>query len=501
MNRQLPEGANPEQLRKQAKELQKSLLEGDPDVLSLAHGESFRREVKLADAQRILARSYGFSSWPKLIAEVETPLLLAQMREAIEYGRIATLDKLLKKHKVLRNQINEPMFAFDSPPLVRAMGHTMWRELVPVLLKYGADPNIRTKWWAGSFSALDQATDPQAVQMLLEAGASWDVWSASKHGEVDVLSKLLAETPELVNAPGGDGQRPLHVAKTVEVAKLLVQNGADLEVRDIDHESTPAMYQIDNLPVLRFLLDCGAKPDAFMAVVLDDEVVLAKAIALDPNALTRTVGLPPFKPEKSDGGDIYNYKIGVGISPLILAAIRGSKKVLPKLLEGASPGDRAYFAAWKEDESEVRRLLSEHNNLPETYSGDATNAISLAAEKNRGRVCELLVFAGFDPEVLSPNGGTSLHNAAWHGNADAVRALAKHVSLSIRDSQFNGRPLDWAVHGSQFCRNPAGDYPGCVQAILEVGKEVGWGLGETEQLLKLAGKNEAIKQLIRSYSE
>src|SRR5690606_25934291 len=164
MNRQLPEGANPEQLRKQAKELQKGLLEGDPDVLSLAHGESFRREGKRADAQRILARSYGFSSWPKLIAEVETPLLLAQMREAIEDGRFTTLDKLLKKHKVLRNQITEPMFAFDSPPLVRAMGHTMWRELVPVLLKYGAAPNIRTKWWAGSFSALDQATDPQAVQ-------------------------------------------------------------------------------------------------------------------------------------------------------------------------------------------------------------------------------------------------------------------------------------------------------------------------------------------------
>lgn len=59
MSRNLPPHPNLEHIRKQAKDLLHELKRHNP-------------EVKLADAQFILAREYGFASWPKLKAHVES---------------------------------------------------------------------------------------------------------------------------------------------------------------------------------------------------------------------------------------------------------------------------------------------------------------------------------------------------------------------------------------------------------------------------------------------
>jgi hypothetical protein len=61
MSRQLPPTPNFEHLKKQAKELRETLLPQQPGL-------------KLADAQRRLARDYGFQTWAELKAHVlETP--------------------------------------------------------------------------------------------------------------------------------------------------------------------------------------------------------------------------------------------------------------------------------------------------------------------------------------------------------------------------------------------------------------------------------------------
>ena len=63
-----------EQLKRQAKELRTAFKAGDPAVVrevnqnyDNADAESFA----LHDAQLVLARSYGFDSWPKLKAYVD----------------------------------------------------------------------------------------------------------------------------------------------------------------------------------------------------------------------------------------------------------------------------------------------------------------------------------------------------------------------------------------------------------------------------------------------
>ena len=61
MSRKLPPHPNLEHLKKQAKEMLHDLQQQNP-------------ASKLAEAQFALAREYGFASWPKLKAYVESPL-------------------------------------------------------------------------------------------------------------------------------------------------------------------------------------------------------------------------------------------------------------------------------------------------------------------------------------------------------------------------------------------------------------------------------------------
>jgi len=59
MSQHLPESPNLEHLKKQAKDLLQEL-------------QRQSTALKLADAQRMIAREYGFASWPKIKAHVES---------------------------------------------------------------------------------------------------------------------------------------------------------------------------------------------------------------------------------------------------------------------------------------------------------------------------------------------------------------------------------------------------------------------------------------------
>lgn len=62
--------------------------------------------------------------------------------------------------------------------------------------------------------------------------------SVSRLGMMAKLRELVAADPDVVHARGGDGQTPLHFTSTVEVAEFLLANGAEIDARDVDHEST-----------------------------------------------------------------------------------------------------------------------------------------------------------------------------------------------------------------------------------------------------------------------
>ena len=65
--------ASLEHLRKQAKKLLKAYHAGDPSAVERVRVHWSADEFTLNDAQFLLAREYGFASWPKLVASLETP--------------------------------------------------------------------------------------------------------------------------------------------------------------------------------------------------------------------------------------------------------------------------------------------------------------------------------------------------------------------------------------------------------------------------------------------
>lgn len=99
MNKQLPERPDLEQLKKQAKELLENVQAGEPAALKRARDEaSESSEFVLHDAQRVLAREYGFSNWGKLKRHIEerqegmtgpmVPLLMVyDMRRTVAFYR------------------------------------------------------------------------------------------------------------------------------------------------------------------------------------------------------------------------------------------------------------------------------------------------------------------------------------------------------------------------------------------------------------------------------
>ncbi len=265
MSRQLPPKPNLEYLKKQAKELLRSTGQG-----------------KLADAQLALANEYGFPRWADLKAHVEALALspAEALKAAVCDNDAARVREVLQQYPDLRARIDDPLpdYGFGQHALYAAVQRSD-RATIDVLLRAGANIRKRTEWWAGGFGVLDEC-DPSLVEFLTERGAVVDAHSASRLGMLPKLRELATADPSVVHARGGDGQTPLHFASTVGVAEFLLSNGADIDARDVDHESTPAQYMLrveqkrhyprDRQNVARYLVSRGCRTDILMATALGD---------------------------------------------------------------------------------------------------------------------------------------------------------------------------------------------------------------------------------------
>jgi ankyrin repeat protein len=218
---------------------------------------------------------------------------------------------------------------------------------------------------------------------------------AIRKDDVKRVQEMLDEDPTLATAENHkDGRTPLHYVRSVKVAGLLLDQGANLFSLDRQYHATPLRWAAErfmdvrtsNLDLIHFLQSKGAsEPDIFFAAAVGD-VDRVKLLLSQDKKLAVTPG---------DADDI----LAEGGAPIHLAALNGQLAVVKFLVEsGASVNDRG---SWHD-----------------------TEPLEKASWTGRADVVTFLLDHGAKIDGVDPDYSNSpLYNAATAGRADVVTIL------------------------------------------------------------------------------
>ena len=408
-----------------------------------------------------------------------------RFRRAVQHHDTDELRRLVPFRDELKSVIDAPAFSFDSPALVHIVGSGDVA-IVDALLALGADPNRRSSWWAGGFHPL-HAADGAVAERLLEAGAIPDACAAARLDRIDLLRSILDADPSRVHERGGDGQTPLHFARSRAVADLLLEAGADIDATDRDHRATPAQWMLGDahdpeksrLDLARHLVDRGASADIFLAAALGLTSRVREMLSRDPSLLALRTGRGAYGEKPPSSHHIYFWTIGPNLTPLHAAVHFHQNGVVAVMREFASPAQRLLLACHAGDRGEALAIARANPGLVASLTGDDRRALTDEAWLANAPAVELMLELGFDPAVPSisgPTGGTALHCAAWEGSARCVEALLRYPAgralIATRDTQYGGTPLGWCCHGSLHCGNPNADHPAVARLLMTAGARI-----------------------------
>lgn len=229
--RALPGKPSLVQLRKQAKELLKSYLAGEQAAVS----DVARFELNpdpagftLADAQRVLARAYGFSSWAKLKQHVDG-LNVETFCAAAAAGDFVTVRKLAKARPELVNSERGGGFGEAIALHFAVLNRDV--EMTRTLLELGSDARrgiwphrgattahtIATEREYDEIVAVIDQVEERRRQEMSYPGATVssktdEILKAILQDRCDEAIQLLESDLSLVGACNIRGETPLHIA-------------------------------------------------------------------------------------------------------------------------------------------------------------------------------------------------------------------------------------------------------------------------------------------------
>lgn len=398
---------------------------------------------------------------------------------AIQDSDIETVKYLLATDKTLVAHIDAPWFSFDAPAIVFAAASGN-RELIEVLLDAGANVDVKSSWWAGGTSALHHATgsmlsyDKELAEYLIERGATVDVHAAAGLDMFEKLDELIREAPEVVNALGCDGMSPLHFAATPRIAEFLLTHGADINLRDRDHNGTPAQWTMRRRPeVCRYLLEQGAEADIVLRCAMGDVERARAEFQKNPELLNLRINVkspkgyvvPMSKSSDLDGeqidevpgGHVYAYQVGPTM-PLLEIALQSKQTAIVDLLIDA--GYEINFRDWyvlvgqgpKRFDALLKGFLAKGldvNALREHRHGMWT-PLHWVAQRGLTEGIACLLANGADPNITDDKGRTPMHIIAQKGvGKNQMQLLIEHGGdINIRDADGK-TPLDYAQKGKK----------------------------------------------------
>jgi ankyrin repeat protein len=453
MTKLLPASPSLENLKKQAKTLQKAWSAGAPEAITriraghpryggLSEEQVLASKPRLTDCQLVLAREAGFESWPQMKVAIEA----ANRELPDEFVTIACL-------------------CHDDPHYDHRSFQARAREM------------LRDKPW------------------LAEA----NIWNAATAGNATAVRTFLEEDPGLVNRPGPHGWVPLICAcysrvkpvdpahSTFETAKLLLECGADPNSCTMKGNADDRLDQTKRrFTALTGVLGGGSTglanqpPHPHWRELA--ELLLARganpadeqALHINQNACLEILLRHGLKPDAMDHGGIT--LMGRALSE---AVRRGNAEQVKLLLAHGARTDEKFQGkvvwehAMRLGRVEIARLLEEAgattSNLDETgqfvalcMAGDARgaremmerspdlvkrspqNLVARAVFTKRLEAVKLLLELGFDPNYQEDNG--AIHHAGdLEERRDILRALLDGgASLTLRDPWYDSTGIGWA---------------------------------------------------------
>ena len=500
-----------DQLKRQAKELLEAFraraTEAGAEVAS-HYRDADPATFALHDAQLVLARAYGFESWPKLKAYVEGATD-QRLVAAVRAGDLAQVRVMLEA----RPELSGRSGALHVAMLDRAP------EMVRVLMAHGANARVGIYPHRDATGSLTIATErgyDEIVAVIREAeqrrqepasgvGAPTDeLLEALQSGNDERAIALMTSEPALVRTrhPAFD-VTPIHFAAHTLNARLvawLVDHGADVmtEARGL----TPldaAAHSVgvwgegrdgaERFPAIaNVLLQRGGELTARAAVALGNADwlrsrhaegqlinpiehsggLLRIAVSHDRSEILALLLELGFDPDERTrfrdvGGDEVVFTWGM---PLWHCAISGKHAMAKLLLEhGADPNADVYASgtpvhqAYGQGDRKMIELLEQHGGVTEP---------SIAALYRQTDLARTLLADAADKRMVAEQ---LLGSAACGGDPEIVRLALEHLDWPRDDPRWFGileQPLRIWNHGSRA--RPEWDrttYRTCFHVILE----------------------------------
>jgi ankyrin repeat protein len=477
----LPDEPSLDQLRNQARELQRAVRAGDPAALAEVaehHPDGppdppSMAGFALSAAQLVVARRAGFASWTRLRRRVEMVQRLSRFparMTADEAGdpaerflRLACLDyddngpeqwaragEVLSAHPDLtEGHVHAAAAAGDTVALSRVLaadGPAANREGGPyrwVPLMYLA--------YARHDPGISEAAVLDSARLLLDAGADPNagyLW----HG---LPSPFTVLTGVFGEGEAGPVSQPRH-PHAVALARLLLEAGAD--PNDVQALYNRMFEPDDDHLALLFAFGLGRGDGGPWLTRIGEGHPTPTQLVRSQLAWAVTHGMTArVRLLAAHGADLVT-PFDDGTTVAARALTTGHPALAEELVRlGApepdlSPGAALVAAALAGDRARVEDLARRHPTVVERVR--ARRPGLMAAAVGQPGAVELLVDLGFDVNARGrtdvPDNQpwqTALHKAAEDGNLELARTLLRlGADPDLTDQRFGGTPLDWAHH-------------------------------------------------------
>ena len=259
-------------------------------------------------------------------------------------------------------------------------------------------------------------------------------------GDAATLTRLLREDPELVRARSTrvcNFEPPVHRATLLH---YVAANGI---------EGYRQRSPKNAVEIAKILLDAGADPNALEGAYGHQSTTMAMLVSSTPPKQAG-VQVPILNTLIDYGASVEPLGTGMCADPLITALVFGSGEAAQELVRRGARINSLPKAAGLGRLDDVRRLL------PAATAEDRHGALALSAQLGHLEIVKLLLDEGEDPNRFNPQGyhghATPLHQSIANGHLEVAKLLIERgARLDIKDNIFRSTPLGWA----EYCDQPA----------------------------------------------